>query len=453
MCIDIFRSLWPHGLCLSLLAGSSGWRVKLPFEAVPRGTVKAEAAKKTFVWLLPSAVGVAITAMLRVSARGRGVLLSAVSLRPFALRLSKVAFVRAAPARALGAPVERNLPGSPLTEQAEGSDAELFSLLINQHARAGEPTRAIGLYREMRDRGIAPSSDALLALLIAARLASDPAVVDWAVRELTQSMHAPSMACHVAVLKAYGAHGTVDQAKAWWAKVPAPDARAYQAMIKVLAKARRLEEAALLLTEMQQSGLASDEAYASVLGLLARAGRTDDVKSLLGQMLDEGVHPGVATCNSLYEMLLRSGADASALLERMKSAGVKPNAFTFCQRIHAAAQKHDFAAMRQALEEAVSTGVLPNDALAMTVILCYGRAARHDEALAAFEHLLRSGYRPTARVLSTIAVSAGRARNLQQVERLHAIFVELDARLPRLPRADRSVSAVPTERQGCAVLR
>ncbi|KAK2445212.1 Pentatricopeptide repeat (PPR) superfamily protein [Trifolium repens] len=156
----------------------------------------------------------------------------------------------------------------------------IFDILVEENY----VKRAIGFYKEMREKGI-PSSVVSLNILIKA-LCKNKETVESAFRIFREM---PNRGCQ-------------------------PDSYTYGTLINGLCKLGQISQAKELLDEMEEKGLLpSVVSYTSLIHGLCQSNNLDGAIELLEEMIRNGIEPNVFTYSSLMDGLCKCGQSSQAM--------------------------------------------------------------------------------------------------------------------------------------------
>ena len=181
---------------------------------------------------------------------------------------------------------------------------------MTAHSRLGAGERTLSVFQQMQAAGCTPS---VLAYTIAMRACA------------TSKLWPIALSLYADMREADG----ID-----------PDTVACNAVLVACERGGQLEEAELLLRDMQQNGPPPDVvSYNTAIATASRVGAWQRALALLDEMVAADVFPDVVSFATTISACERGGASSNALatLQRMNAAGVLPNTIAYNSAIRACA--------------------------------------------------------------------------------------------------------------------
>ena len=181
---------------------------------------------------------------------------------------------------------------------------------MTAHSRLGAGERTLAVFQQMQAAGCTPN---VLAYTIAMRACA------------TSKLWPIALSLYADMREADG----ID-----------PDTVACNAVLVACERGGQLEEAELLLRDMQQNGPPPDVvSYNTAIATASRVGAWQRALALLDEMVAADVSPDVVSFATTISACERGGASSNALatLQRMNAAGVLPNTIAYNSAIRACA--------------------------------------------------------------------------------------------------------------------
>ncbi|XP_058771549.1 pentatricopeptide repeat-containing protein At5g46100 [Vicia villosa] len=239
----------------------------------------------------------------------------------------------------------------------------IFDILVEEN----HVKRAIGFYKEMREKGIPPSVVSLNILIKA--LCKNEATVESAFRIFREM---PNRGCQ-------------------------PDSYTYGTLINGLCKLGKINQAKELLVEMEEKGLSpSVVSYTSLIHGMCQSNNLDEAIELLEEMIRNGIEPNVFTYSSLMDGLCKCGHSSQAmeLLEVMVRRRHSPNMVTYSTLISGLCKEGKFREAVEILDRMRLQGLKPNAGMYGKVISGLCATSSYQEAANFIDEMVLGGISP-----------------------------------------------------------
>lgn len=243
-------------------------------------------------------------------------------------------------------------------------DAYNWATIIFAHARYGEPSQAIHLYRQMRQANVKPDNHVYLAVLKACASAGDLAAGKDIHAQVLASPKRPDIFVQSCLVDMYAKCGSLEDARKVFDMLPRKNVVTWNSMIAGYAQQGMGDEALCLYSSMQQEGITEPDSVTFLCLLQACAA---EAALPLGRQLHEqiqkrGLQADVVLGTGLVDMYAKCGSMSDAqkvfdalhernteawsaliagytrqgnseavfdLFHTMRQGGVKPNSVTF----------------------------------------------------------------------------------------------------------------------------
>ncbi|KAJ7527454.1 hypothetical protein O6H91_16G055100 [Diphasiastrum complanatum] len=211
-----------------------------------------------------------------------------------------------------------------------------------------------------------------------------------------------------------------------WAQVEAGcqhDRFSYTTLIKVVARARRLELIEGILEEMKEVNCELDPvAFTVAIRAFAQAGDIEKAMKIFSEMKDHGCEPDQVT----YTVLLKMFADAKLpdkvfeLYKEMLQNGKTLDTMAYNTLIHSFTKLGQHNVALKFSEEMKANGCYPSIYTYSILILLHAKAGRLDLCLEQYKEMKRAGFRPREVVVTTLLRAIKEAGNLEEAQNLFA---------------------------------
>ncbi|XP_057949935.1 pentatricopeptide repeat-containing protein At5g46100 [Malania oleifera] len=249
-------------------------------------------------------------------------------------------------------------------EPTQKSYITLFSVLVDEN----QLKMAIRFYRYMREMGI-PTSVASLNVLIKA-LSKNAGTIDAAIgvfREMPNRGCMPDSYTYGTLINGLCRLGKTGEAKELFKEMEvkgcSPTVVTYSSLIHGLCQSRNLDEALGLLEDMISKSIEPNVfTYSSLMDGLCKSGRSSEAMELLEIMVAKRLAPNMITYSTLIHGLCTEGKlqEATEILDRMKLQGLKPDAGLYSKLINGFCDIRNFQDAANFLDEMVLEGISPN---------------------------------------------------------------------------------------------
>jgi len=239
----------------------------------------------------------------------------------------------------------------------------VFDILVEEN----HVKRAIGFYKEMREKGIPPTVVSLNILIKA--LCKNQETVESAFRIFREM---PNRGCQ-------------------------PDSYTYGTLINGLCKLGKISQAKELLDEMEEKGLSpSVVSYTSLIHGLCQSNNLDEAIELLEEMIINGIEPNVFTYSSLMDGLCKSGHSSQAmeLLEVMVRRRLSPNMVTYSTLINGLCKEGKHREAVEILDRMRLQGLKPDAGMYGRIISGLCAACSYQEAANFIDEMALGGISP-----------------------------------------------------------
>ncbi|KAF8691154.1 hypothetical protein HU200_040266 [Digitaria exilis] len=338
-----------------------------------------------------------------------------------------------------------------------------WNTVISAVSRSDSPGDALGMYREMRREGLAPTHFTFASVLSAC----------GAVAALDDGRRCHGLAVKVgldgnqfvenALLGMYTKCGSVADAVRMFDGMASPNEVSFTAMMGGLAQSGAVDEALRLFARMSRSGVRVDlVAVSSVLGACAQAcaGEYSVVRAIrLGRSIHamivrKGFGSDLHVGNSLMDMyakcmevdeakkvfesmprvsivswnILVTGygqvglyAKAMEMLELMQESGFEPNAVTYSNMLACCVKARNVLSARAMFDKIPKPSVTTWN----TLLSGYCQEELHQDTIELFRRMQHQNVQPDRTTLAVILSSCSRLGNLELGKQVHSASVRL----------------------------
>jgi len=223
---------------------------------------------------------------------------------------------------------------SQLARDPQGQ-AAIFQALVRFYADAGEPAKACEVFdRHLSGR----SSDRRVPLDTRTERSLVSAAVQCGREDLASLIleAAPSdTAKHISLIRTCAAKGNLREAMSTFQRLQTSGAQITQSLwntaLDACVECRDLQQASLLMKEMEAIGMADAVTYNTLIKAHLRLGSQDTARGIMEKMRKAGCAPNQVTYNEIINALVRNARGLQAaweIVEEMKRDGVQPNRIT-----------------------------------------------------------------------------------------------------------------------------
>ncbi|CAM9604254.1 unnamed protein product, partial [Ectocarpus sp. 12 AP-2014] len=267
-----------------------------------------------------------------------------------------------------------------------------YSAAMDACGKAGRQREALALLEHMRKAGVRADTACYNAAIDACSVA-----MDWtAALQLLQEMK-----LGVAGAASGGAPGGGGTAGV--EAPPPPDVVSYASAITACARARRVDEALGLLSELRVN---EAQAAAAAAGDVARGAE------LLDEMIAAGLRPNKIHCDTMVAAWSAEGKPerAVSLMRRLQSHGFEPSLFTYETIVWGFAKEANWAAAVRFLAYVLGLGLQPSVRSWDAAIAACSQAGHWERALALLADMRKQGIRPSKVTYTAAVVGINRRR-------------------------------------------
>eukprot|EP00746_Dinoflagellata_sp_MGD_P156411 gnl/MRDRNA2_/MRDRNA2_85818_c0_seq1.p1 gnl/MRDRNA2_/MRDRNA2_85818_c0~~gnl/MRDRNA2_/MRDRNA2_85818_c0_seq1.p1 ORF type:complete len:605 (+),score=108.15 gnl/MRDRNA2_/MRDRNA2_85818_c0_seq1:188-2002(+) len=254
------------------------------------------------------------------------------------------------------------------TMRAQGNAPKLiaYSCFLDACAKSGQVRRAEQCLTYMREDGVELNTVCYCTLINVYASAGD-------VDKAEQYFHfmqkaggdvAPNASAYNALIKACSRVRHIDRAESWFMHMKAagvePTVITFTTLINACAKTRESERALKWLSMMSNHKVEANlMTYNSVIDACAKVGDVARAQQCFDKLKEDGISPDIVTYNSLINTFGQSGDVNGAVrwLDEMIKAGLEPDSVSFSTCIGACVKKGDMAAARNWLTKMFGCGV------------------------------------------------------------------------------------------------
>ncbi|XP_031254189.1 pentatricopeptide repeat-containing protein At5g61990, mitochondrial-like [Pistacia vera] len=157
-----------------------------------------------------------------------------------------------------------------------------------------------------------------------------------------------------------------------------PDAYTYNVIIHGLCKGKKLKDAKLVMEEMTEMGLKPHYSmYSALIDGLMREGSIDEVFRLKDEVISSGMELNLAADNAIIHGFCKYGEIGKAveIVHEMTRMGCKPNSQTYCCLIEGYCREHNTGRVFELLNEMERRNLVPSEGTYCTIIneLCHSK--------------------------------------------------------------------------------
>jgi len=264
---------------------------------------------------------------------------------------------------------------------------QTYGILMSAAANnRGELPWALGLYEEMKTRGIPANNFIVSALLKACAKAEKGGEAGFEIFDEFRAVQKPNLVT-------------------------------FTSLVSVCSCTKQHVRAIRLLDEMEEAGIRPNTVtYSAVLAVLEKQGQWERAEMVWGRMEAAGVKPNTQTFNVMlmcYAKAKRVGK-AIELFETMEAARSPPDIISYNALIHAAAKTQQSNLALNLLDQAISAGLRPNKHTMSGAVDACAANKKVEDAAGVMKRLSNLGVEADSHVYGSLIDSCSKVRDLDR---------------------------------------
>lgn len=268
------------------------------------------------------------------------------------------------------------------------ADLYTYTTAISHCGSNQKLQKALGLFAEMKSRGISCNIHAYSALMSVCVKQNNCSLAIDIYQEMIGSGCQPNLVTFNILIDAYNKLGLLHLSVKVLEDIKKhkllPEARTYNSIISACGKACRGRMALDIYQMMLDDGVGpTNTTYTSAIAACGRSGMVDEALFMYRNMPSTGCHPNVITFSSLISVCERVGNYplAVSLFNEMLAMGVEPNIVTYNGMLGTCAKVGKWEDSLRLLQELESRKVRPDSISYSAIVAALSKADRWRQAL------------------------------------------------------------------------